>query len=64
MKPIKQQFAEEITKFHREYGYNQKLRDQIQKDLKVQDRAEMWQLEDAIADFKNKFNPNVNEEHL
>jgi ATP-dependent Lon protease len=56
MKTIKQQLIEEIAKFHREYGYNQKLRGQIQKDLKGQDKAEMWELEDAIADFNNNFN--------
>jgi len=64
MKTIKQQLTEEIARFHREYGYNQKLRDQIQKDLKEQDQAEMWELQDAIADFKNKFNPYKNEEYL
>lgn len=56
MKTIKQQLIGEIAKFHREYGYNQKLRDQIQKDLKEQDQAEMWELQDAIADFNNNFN--------
>lgn len=56
MKTIKQQLIEEIAKFHREYGYNQKLRDQIQKDLKDQDQAELWELQDAIADFNNNFN--------
>jgi len=56
MKTIKQQLAQEIAKFHREYGYNQKLRDQIQKDLKEQDQAELWELQDAIADFNNNFN--------
>jgi len=61
MKTIKQQFTEEIAKFHREYGYNQKLRDQIQKDLKEQGQAEMRELEDAVADFKVKFNPYKNE---
>lgn len=63
MKTIKQQFAEEIAKFHTNYGYNQKLRDQIQKDLE-QDKVERWQLEDAIADFETKFNPYTNEEYL
>ena len=59
MKTIKQQFAQEIAKFHREYGYNQKLRDQIQKDLREQGRTEMWQIEDAIADLKAKFSNNI-----
>ena len=61
MKTIKQQFREEIAKFHKEYGYNQKLRDQIQKDLREQDQTERWQLEDAVADFQTKFNPYTNE---
>jgi hypothetical protein len=59
MKTIKQQLKEEIAKFHKEFGYNQKLRDQIQKDLREQGRTEMWQIEDAIADLKAKFSNNI-----
>jgi len=61
MKTLKEQIREEMEKFKREFGYDQKLRDKIQKDLKEQDPTELWQLEDAVADFKVKFNPYTNE---
>ena len=61
MKTIKQQTREAIEEFHKSFGYNKELRGKIQKDLKEQDQAELWQLEDAIADFKMNFNPYQNE---
>ena len=61
MKTIKQQIQNEINKIHSAYGYDQKLRDEIKAR---QRQAEKWELEDAIADFKNKFNPYTNEKHL
>lgn len=61
MKTIKQQTREAIEEFHKSFGHNKGLREKIQKDLKEQDQTELWQLEDAIADFKIKFNPYQNE---
>ena len=55
MKTLKEQIREEMEKFKREFGYDQKLRDKIQKDLREEDQTELWQLQDAIADFNNNF---------
>lgn len=55
MKTIKQQTQEAINEFHKRFGYNQQLKEKIQKDLKEQDQTELWQLQDAIADFNNNF---------
>jgi hypothetical protein len=30
----------------------------------IRRQVEKWELEDAIADIKNKFNPYTNEKHL
>ena len=61
MKTIKQRTQEEVQKFHKRFGYDSQLREVIKRSMKEQDTTELWQLEDAIADFKVKFNPYTNE---
>jgi len=59
MKTVKEQIREEIKKFHKDFGYNQELRDKIQQDLRDQDETELWELQDAVADFNNNFNYKI-----
>jgi len=59
MKTIKQQMKEEEAKFKKSYGYSQELRDEIQKRLRQEDKTELWQIEDAIADLKHNFSNNI-----